>query len=112
MESQIQPCKIAAAAAMIVLLLLTNGTRGGHQGLPAVAGEEQCTAVRRSTTFKGDCIRGANGNEAVCNYACRHEGDAKGYCFTDFVDPDHPACMCSSPCTPPASTSTTPGSMA
>ncbi|KAL6888742.1 hypothetical protein ACP4OV_009768 [Aristida adscensionis] len=109
MESQMQPCKIAAAAAMIVLLLLTNS--GGRQGLPAVAGEEQCTAVRRSTTFKGDCISGPNGNEAACNDACRHEGDAKGYCFTD-LDGQH-ACICASPCTiPPASMSATPGSLA
>ncbi|KAL6888743.1 hypothetical protein ACP4OV_009769 [Aristida adscensionis] len=96
MASQMQPCKIAAAAAMILLLL----TNGGHQGLPAVAGE--CSSIRRSTTFKGDCIKGANSNEAACNDACRSEGDARGYCFTDFIDPDHPVCMCSSPCPPAA----------
>ncbi|CAN6247022.1 unnamed protein product [Urochloa humidicola] len=88
---ELQPCKIAAAAALILMLLLTIG----GQDLQASAGNNgaECSAVARSKTFKGFCV-----SKPPCVAACRGEGYPDGYCFLDVATPDHRVCMCTKPC--------------
>ncbi|KAL5211783.1 hypothetical protein ABZP36_022630 [Zizania latifolia] len=87
-------CKITAAMAACIFLLALV--------LPPCSGQGSngsgCTEVARSKTFQGDCH-----SYSGCAHACRGEGYTEGYCFTDIADPDHPVCMCASPC-PPATT--------
>uniref|UniRef100_J3LA05 Knottins-like domain-containing protein n=1 Tax=Oryza brachyantha TaxID=4533 RepID=J3LA05_ORYBR len=65
--------------------------------LLAVGGAGACSAVvGRSSTVRGDCENDSGG----CAVACRGEGYADGYCFTDVADPGHRVCMCTRQCSP------------
>ncbi|PAN04253.1 hypothetical protein PAHAL_1G052200 [Panicum hallii] len=88
----LQPFKVAAAAALILMLLLTIGL----QQASAVNNGGVCSAVDRSKTFKGVCV-----SKAPCVAACGGEGYPDGYCFMDVADPDYRVCMCTGPCSPP-----------
>ncbi|CAO2037325.1 unnamed protein product [Urochloa humidicola] len=91
---ELQPCKIAAAAALILMLLLTIGV----QDLQASAGNNGvvCSAEARSKTFKGFCM-----SKPPCVAACGGEGYTDGYCFMDIADPTHRrVCMCNKACPP------------
>ncbi|CAM0147343.1 unnamed protein product [Urochloa decumbens] len=90
---EFQLCKIAAAAALILMLLLTIG----GQDLQASAGNDGsvCSAISHSKTFKGFCV-----SKPPCVAACRGEGYPDGYCFLDPATPDHRVCMCTRPCPP------------
>ncbi|CAL5023739.1 unnamed protein product [Urochloa decumbens] len=90
---ELQPCKIAAAGALILMLLLTIG----GQDLQASAGNDGsvCSAISHSKTFKGFCV-----SKPPCVAACRGEGYPDGYCFLDPATPDHRVCICTRPCPP------------
>uniref|UniRef100_A0A0D9VCR2 Knottins-like domain-containing protein n=1 Tax=Leersia perrieri TaxID=77586 RepID=A0A0D9VCR2_9ORYZ len=77
-----------AVAILVYFLLATNGSGNGGGG--------NCSAISRSNTFKGDCNN--KGSSVGCAGACRGEGYADGYCFTDVADPDHRVCTCTRPC--------------
>ncbi|OEL15463.1 hypothetical protein BAE44_0023519 [Dichanthelium oligosanthes] len=96
---ELQPCKIAAAVALIVMLLLTIGGEGLKQASAGNNGDV-CSVVYRSKTFEGACV-----SKPPCVAACGGDGYPDGYCFLDVADPDHRVCMCTGPCPPEAATS-------
>ncbi|RCV05287.1 hypothetical protein SETIT_1G071300v2 [Setaria italica] len=70
---ELQLCKIAAAAALIFVLLLTIGTWARSAGQRRKQRRNVCSALDRSKTFNGAC---------------------------DVADPGHRVCMCTGPCGP------------